>query len=159
MKTASATMLRGERDFSGIRVSIRTPCRFCRKEWLAALARMRRAAFEGKLSFGGDKGVLPTVELVVATDGEISFINAMRMGCTGPTNILSFPEEGTSLGTLMLSAPTMERESVLYGQNVAEYARRLLAHGMGHLCGMDHGPGMDVFCTRLEAACEGIFVP
>ena len=61
-------------------------------------------------------------------------------------------EEG-ELGTLFLSADTLERESVLYGQDAAEHARRLLAHGMGHILGFDHGPDMDEFCAYLEESC------
>ncbi|MBQ3171658.1 MAG: rRNA maturation RNase YbeY [Mailhella sp.] len=93
------------------------------------------------------------VELIVAGDGDIAEVNARNLGCSGPTNILSFPGDGASLGTLFLSADTLEREAVLYGQDVEEHAVRLLAHGMGHIMGFDHGPEMDEFCAFLEEAC------
>ncbi|MBP3731586.1 MAG: rRNA maturation RNAse YbeY [Mailhella sp.] len=94
------------------------------------------------------------VELVISSDGEIAALNARRLGCTGPTNVLSFPAGGVRLGSLFLSSVTMEREIFLYGQKPAEHARRLLAHGFGHISGFDHGPAMDAFCTMLEDACR-----
>lgn len=139
----------GVAEDAGLSVSVRVPCRFCRREWTAWLAAMRRTAFP-------HGAALPAVELVVCGDGEIATANVRLLGCSGPTNILSFPEGGRSLGSLMLSAVTLERESVLYGQDVSAHARRLLAHGMGHLCGLDHGPEMEAFCARLEAACTSM---
>lgn len=150
---------------SGIRVSMRRPCRFCRREWEGWIAAMMDAAAQASMLPGqgaGPRGSDDTagrapeeldVELIVAGDGDIAAVNARNLGCSGPTNILSFPGDGASLGTLFLSADTMEREAVLYGQNVEEHARRLLAHGMGHIMGFDHGPEMDDFCAYLEEAC------
>ena len=135
---------------AGIRVTMRAPCRFCRREWTAWLTAMRNAA---AAMLGLEENGLPSVELIITDDGDIALTNARRLGCTGPTNILSFPEGGASLGTLLLSTVTLERECVLYGQEPAVHARRLLAHGMGHLSGLDHGPAMDEFCALLEAAC------
>ncbi len=86
-------------------------------------------------------------------DREISLINDRDLRCSGPTNILSFPgDRGERLGALMLSAVTMEREIVLYGQDPDVHAQRLLAHGMGHILGLDHGSVMESFCSCLEAS-------
>lgn len=119
---------------------------FSRQEWAAWLDAMLRAAL------GADQ--VPAVELVLVRDGEIAALNAVHLGCTGPTNILSFPDSADDghLGSLALSVDTLHRECRLYGQNPAEYARRLLAHGLAHLCGYDHGPLMDAACAELEAA-------
>ena len=150
---------------TGLDVEMRRPCRFCRREWLLWLAAMREAAGEAGMLPGqsngpraGERtgGVAPEslgVLLVVAGDGDIAEVNARSLGCSGPTNILSFPGEAGNLGMLFLSADTLERESVLYGQNVAVHARRLLAHGMGHIVGFDHSPEMDEFCAYLESSC------
>ncbi len=152
-------------DVIGLVVDMRRPCRFCRREWLAWLAAMRKAAGEAGMLPGqsngprageSGKGVEPEklgVCLIVAGDGDIAAVNLRNLGCSGPTNILSFPGEEGELGTLFLSADTLERECVLYGQNVAVHARRLLAHGMGHIMGFDHGPAMDEFCAWLEESC------
>jgi probable rRNA maturation factor len=150
---------------TGLRVEMRRPCRFCRREWLDWLEAMMQAAAEASMLPGqgfGPRGDDDTagreplelgVELIVAGDGDIAEVNARNLGCSGPTNILSFPGDGASLGTLFLSADTMEREAVLYGQDVEEHAVRLLAHGMGHIMGFDHSPEMDDFCAYLEGAC------
>lgn len=147
-----------------IRVSMRRPCRFCRREWESWLCAMMEAAAQAAMlpgqgfgPRGGDDtaGRVPEaldVELIVAGDGDIAEVNARNLGCTGPTNILSFPGDGSLLGTLFLSADTLEREAVLYGQDVEEHARRLLAHGMGHIIGFDHSEKMDEFCAYLEDA-------
>ena len=89
----------------------------------------------------------------MAGDGDIAAVNFRNLGCVGPTNILSFPGGEGELGTLFLSADTLERESVLYGQDVTVHARRLLAHGMGHIMGFDHSAEMDEFCAYLEESC------
>ena len=150
---------------TGLRVEMRRPCRFCRREWLGWLEAMMQAAAEASMLPGqgfGPRGSDDTagreplelgVELIVAGDGDIAEVNARNLGCSGPTNILSFPGDGASLGTLFLSADTMEREAVLYGQDVEAHAVRLLAHGMGHIMGFDHSPEMDDFCAYLEGAC------
>lgn len=140
-------------------------CRFCRREWLFWLSAMYGAALEAGMLPGQENGPRASedtggrkpeelgVLLIVACDGDIASVNARNLGCTGPTNILSFPGDDGEVGTLFLSADTLERESVLYGQDVAVHARRLLAHGMGHILGFDHGPEMDEFCAWLEDCC------
>ena len=152
-------------DTTGLRVEMRRCCRVCRREWLSWLSAMRAAADEAQMLPGqtnsprfaervdaavsGKNGV----QLIVAGDGDMAAVNLRNLGCFGPTNILSFPGENGELGTLFLSVDTLERESVLYGQDVLVHARRLLAHGMAHISGFDHGPDMDAFCAWLEKSC------
>lgn len=167
-----------------------------------------------------------TVELDMVGDEEIARLNAAHLGCTGPTNILSFPAhdgppvlpqdglpvlppvlpeveapvspdgfapedpanatvawpaarlgddsgdgppEGSHdsshdgppilsedapchIGWLVLSLDTWRRECLLYGQEPVEHALRLLAHGLGHLAGYDHGPEMDEFTDAAHEA-------
>ena len=150
---------------AGLDVEMRRPCRFCRREWLHLLAALRTAADEagmlpsepnGPRAHESAKGMEPGemgVLLIVAGDGDIAAVNLRNLGCFGPTNILSFPGGEAEMGTLFLSADTLERESLLYGQDVSVHARRLLAHGMGHILGFDHGPEMDEFCAYLEESC------
>lgn len=56
------------------------------------------------------------------------------------------------LGWLALSADTLLRESFLYGQGTEEHCIRLLAHGLAHLMGLDHGPEMDALTRGMENA-------
>jgi len=96
-----------------------------------------------------------TFSLTLVDDREIAMVNAEFLGCTGPTNILSFPdageedvelvvadEDGSTLGELMLSVDTLVREADLYGQQPLEHLARLLAHGLLHLAGFDHSDEM-----------------
>lgn len=115
--------------------------------------------------------------LTLVDDKKIASINAEFLGCTGPTNILSFPaqehtdvessedtEEDSDdvfLGDLALSVDTLARETDLYGQTPVEHLARLLAHGMLHLAGYDHGEEMfdltdvavDLVLLKWEATC------
>ena len=94
------------------------------------------------------------VELYLITDADMAGANAGHLGCMGPTNVLSFPGGPGMAGTLLLSPDTLERECLLYGQEPTEHLLRLLAHGMGHLAGLDHGPEMDALCAACEEAAE-----
>lgn len=116
------------------------------------------------------------VELELTGDEDIARLNAAHLGCAGPTNILSFPardgapvpsghsttpdsggkgatpEPPGRLGWLVLSLDTWRRECLLYGQEPVEHALRLLAHGLAHLAGHDHGPAMDTFTDAALTA-------
>ena len=146
--------------------------------WMLPLAPGElRAVFAAMLDATGLAGC--TVELDLVGDEEIARLNAAHLGCTGPTNILSFPtqdgepamppvlpEDGPHdgahdgpdeappchLGWLVLSLDTWRRECLLYGQEPVEHALRLLAHGLGHLAGYDHGPEMDDFTEAAQEA-------
>ena len=102
-----------------------------------------------------------TFILKLVDDREIARLNLEFLGCPGPTNILSFPahdagdaefapdgevgdpdDDGELLGELALSVDALARETDLYGQLPLEHLARLLAHGLLHLAGFDHGEAM-----------------
>lgn len=90
------------------------------------------------------------VELECTHDADLRELNAAYMGCHGPTNILSFPSgERPFLGSLAVSVECLAREARLYGQPPQAYCRRLLAHGLAHLLGHEHGPAMDAVCDLM----------
>lgn len=108
-----------------------------------------------------------TLTLLVIKDNDMIFYNKEQMGVYGPTNVLSFPEDDsnaiflgskevvikknrTQLGTLILSIDTLLREAYVYGQNPHTHAIRLLAHGLAHLLGYDHGEDMWELTDFLE---------
>lgn len=98
------------------------------------------------------------LSLTVVDDAAQAALNVEFLACLGPTNILSFPEGDPSrprdLGALFLSAETLAREAFLYGQDPRQHTARLLAHGILHLAGFDHGPEMDELTERAVArAC------
>ena len=96
------------------------------------------------------------VELVLVRDAEIAHLNRQYLDRRGPTNCLAFPDarrSGVFLGgSLFISLDTLHRESLLYGQPPVTHLRRLLAHGLTHLAGFDHGAEMDALCVALENA-------
>lgn len=120
-----------------------------RRELQAVLAAMRKLAGGGKTPSGSD------LELVLTDDAGSEACNGEHLSISGPTNILSFPSSvqagrAGADGSLILSTPTLRRESLLYGQDPVEHAIRLLAHGLAHLTGLEHGPKMWALCARLE---------
>lgn len=109
-----------------------------------------------------------SLDLELATDARVSRLNQEFLGCSGPTNVLSFPardffqgvaDDETNgkdaeeyLGQLILAPETLRREAFLYGQPLELHTLRLLAHGLTHLAGHDHGPLMDALTAEaLEA--------
>jgi probable rRNA maturation factor len=96
------------------------------------------------------------VELIFVRDAEIANLNRQYLDLRGPTNCLAFPDarpSGTFLGgSLFVSLDTLHRECLLYGQSPATHLRRLLAHGLAHLAGFDHGEAMETLCATLEKA-------
>lgn len=96
------------------------------------------------------------LSLTLLDDAGIAGLNSRYLGCQGPTNILSFPEgdpeRPEELGALFLSVETLAREVFLYGQEPGAHLARLLAHGILHLAGHDHGPHMDALTDSAVAA-------
>lgn len=138
----------------------------CRAAWRLPIAlRDLSGVFAAMQCATGLEGF--EVELTIADDALIAMINEEQLGCIGPTNILSFPAYGAPpdypadgmecgtgqdahtslplLGSLVLSVDTLRREAFLYGQPVQEHCLRLLAHGLGHIAGYDHGAEMEAF--------------
>ena len=135
--------------------------RYSAAAWLLPLDRRELdAALSAMLAACGKAHVPCTplaVELHLVDDAAIGVANRRCLGCTGPTNVLSFPGGSDSPGTLLFSLDTLRRECLLYGQDCAEHALRLLAHGMAHLCGLDHGEQMDMASQIfMDAAMEAV---
>ena len=95
------------------------------------------------------------LELVFVRDAEIARLNQRHLHRLGPTNCLAFPNAdspaGVLEGSLFVSLDALHRECLLYEQAPAGYLRRLLAHGLAHLAGFDHGEEMEAICATLEA--------
>lgn len=109
-----------------------------------------------------------SVELTLLDDAAMESLHGRSLGCPGPTNILAFPAKNTlhasvntdaRIGSLALSVDTLRRECFLYGQDLREHCIRLLAHGLAHLMGYDHGPAMDALAALLERAAMEAAAP
>lgn len=96
------------------------------------------------------QGVRPdALELSILDDADMAALNRDFLGLLGPTNVLSFPAASSRPGlaataSLALAVPTICREARLYGQDLQGYTLKMLAHGLAHVFGYDHGPLMDV---------------
>lgn len=101
-----------------------------------------------------------SLDLELASDARMAQLNQGFLGCSGPTNVLSFParetagdadaaqDTGEYLGQLFLAPETVRREAFLYGQPLEQHTLRLMAHGLTHLAGHDHGPLMDALAEE-----------
>lgn len=126
-----------------------------RAPWLAPLGRGTICDALGRMQKAAGLGQL-LIELYLVDDGHIAALNRQFLGCVGPTNIITFPASRGLAGSLFLSLDTFARECRLYGQKGAEHFLRLLAHGFGHLKGLEHGPRLERVERHCYAACEDI---
>ncbi len=125
--------------------------------WLLPLGRRELTFLLGSMLRALAENGVPAperIELHLLNDAAMSAANLRFMGCMGATNVLSFPGGEGLPGILLLSLDTLARECLLYGQEPTEHVLRLLAHGMGHLAGLDHGPAMDRLCAACFAAAR-----
>ena len=90
------------------------------------------------------------INLYLERDGRMAELNHDFMSYPGPTNVLSFLAGRTDyLGEICISYDALRREAILYGQSLKEQAVFLLAHGLAHLLGYDHGQEMDNICALM----------
>jgi len=129
-----------------------TVSKAARSAWIMPLSLVElQAVFSAMLDASDASGAC--VDLVLLDDAGMELLHAQSLECVGPTNILAFSDPShRSLGSLALSVDTLERECFLYGQELLEHCVRLLAHGLAHLLGHDHGPAMDALAERMEHA-------
>jgi probable rRNA maturation factor len=96
-------------------------------------------------------------DLRLVEDGEMAELNSQFLGLAGPTNVLSFPDESAAdhMGHVAICADAVLRESLLYGQDPYEHFLRLLAHGLLHLAGHEHGEEMEQATERAVFSLRG----
>ncbi|HET6451959.1 MAG TPA: rRNA maturation RNase YbeY [Spirochaetia bacterium] len=86
------------------------------------------------------------VRILLCGDERIAGLNERYRGKSGPTDVLSFPDQegrqGEPVeGDIAVSLPTLARNAARYGVTENDEMKRLLVHGLLHLAGMDHGKG------------------
>lgn len=111
--------------------------------WLPEAAAIRRWA---AAAAGGEAAGELTVRIV--DEAESAALNETYRGKSGPTNVLAFPSDVTSLppdaaeplplGDLVICAPVVEREAAEQGKTLTAHFAHLVVHGTLHLIGHDH---------------------
>lgn len=96
-------------------------------------------------------------DLRLVEDREMAELNSQFLGLPGPTNVLSFPAETEArhMGHIAICADAVLREARLYGQDPHEHFLRLLAHGLLHLAGFEHGEEMEEVTERAVFSLRG----
>ena len=116
---------------------------------LRAARRVFRAARTGEHDVG----------LVFVHDLEMRALNRVWRGIDAPTDVLSFAaQEGDplpgaehTLGDLVVSVDTARRQARALGHRLDEEVAVLIAHGLAHLCGLDHERGADAAEVQRSA--------
>jgi probable rRNA maturation factor len=114
----------------------------------AHAARVLRAAAKQQLAA---LGVARELSLALVTDRRMRALNQEWRGKDRPTDVLSFPQHGASVGDVVISLDTARRQSREGGWSLSAELRRLLAHGLLHCLGHDHHTARE---ARRMAAAE-----
>jgi len=91
------------------------------------------------------------VSLTLVSDRRMRALNRDWRGKDRPTDVLSFPQHGASIGDVVISLDTARRQAREGGWSLAAELRRLLAHGLLHCLGHDHHTAQE---ARRMAAAE-----
>ncbi|MFH1361263.1 MAG: rRNA maturation RNase YbeY [bacterium] len=89
------------------------------------------------------EGVEGIINLVLVGDNEIHKLNHKFRGKDKPTDVLAFPmnEDGV-VGDIAISTETTKSNAKKYGVSYKQELKRLVIHGVLHLCGYKHGKEM-----------------
>jgi len=92
------------------------------------------------------------LSVALVSDREMRGLNRRWRGKDRPTDVLSFPlNDSRALGDVVISLQTARRQSREGGWPLAAELSRLLAHGILHCRGYDHGDARE---ARKMAAAE-----
>ena len=83
-------------------------------------------------------GLTRELSLALVRDHRMRALNREWRGKDRPTDVLSFPQHGRSIGDVVISLDTARRQAREGGWSLAAELRRLLAHGLLHCLGHDH---------------------
>jgi probable rRNA maturation factor len=83
-------------------------------------------------------GLSRELSLTLVTDRRMRALNREWRGKDRPTDVLSFPQHGASIGDVVISLETARRQAREGGWSLSAELRRLLAHGVLHCLGHDH---------------------
>ncbi len=107
----------------------------------AHAARVLREAARAQLAALRLSGEL---SVTLVSDRRMRALNRQWRGKDRPTDVLSFPQHGAAVGDVVISLDSARRQAREGGWSLAAELRRLLAHGLLHCLGYEHG-------TRAQA--------
>lgn len=92
--------------------------------------------------FGEREGVSGEVGVWICTDDEIADLHERFMGIPGPTDVMSFPGDGSPdgqryLGDIAISFETALEQASAAGHSIGREIAYLVLHGLLHLIGYD----------------------
>jgi len=82
----------------------------------------------------GDQPALP-VSLLLTDDAEIARLHGQFLGDPTPTDVISFPLDGTA--ELVVSVQTAKRTAAAHGHTLRAEVALYVVHGILHVCGFD----------------------
>jgi probable rRNA maturation factor len=91
------------------------------------------------------------LSLTLVSDRRMRALNRRWRGKDRSTDVLSFPQDGASVGDVIISLDTARKQARDGGWPLSTELRRLLAHGVLHCLGHDHH---DRASARRMAAAE-----
>jgi probable rRNA maturation factor len=98
----------------------------------ADLSRLAKAVARGEKLKG-------RVDLVFCSDEKVREMNKAYRGLDKVTDVLSFEwHEDDFAGEIFIACPQTQRQAPRYNNTFYQELRRLVVHGMLHLCGHDH---------------------
>jgi probable rRNA maturation factor len=94
------------------------------------------------------------VSLSFVSKAEMKKLNRRYRGKNKPTDVLSFNlNEGRLLGDVLICPDVARANAKEYGTTIGAELARLLAHGLLHLTGYDHGKKMFDLQEKITEAC------
>lgn len=110
-----------------------------------------------------DSPLVTEVSIVFTTDSDIQALNKNYRAKDKPTDVLSFsllegaPIPTQSLGDVVISLDTAERQAKVLGVPLDDELLRLLIHGLLHLIGYDHENVPKEEANRMKAREDELF--
>jgi len=88
---------------------------------------------------------LADLTIVIGDDAQLHELNRQFLGVDAPTDVLSFPSDGTDpdsgeryIGDILISYPRAVAQAASAGHTVQDELQLLVVHGVLHLLGFDH---------------------
>lgn len=109
--------------------------------------------------------VAGSVSVEIRSESGISALNSRFRHRNGPTDVLAFvdgeaDETGLChLGDIVICAKLAQANGKALGHSFEEELRRLMLHGLLHLCGYDHETDNGRMARKERALCRKIGLP